>query len=144
MKGKYKKFSKKLFDNNDPKSRVLVKEFFAKHGIILQDNNDQYGVDLVSPDGSVKIEIERRTIWKQKDFPFNEINLPERKAKFFTDKNVAYVIVSEDYSRIGFIKGERIKEYITENNLKENPNKYVSEGELFYKIPKDRFKWLKL
>jgi hypothetical protein len=144
MKGHHKKFSKKLFDENDPKSRKLVKEFFAKHGILLEDNNDQFGVDLVSLDGTVKIEIERRTVWKNKIFPFSEINLPERKAKFFTEKNVAYVIISDDYSRIGFIKGSRIKEYITEDNLKENPNKYVAKGELFYKIPKDKFKWLKL
>jgi hypothetical protein len=144
MKGIHKKFSKKLFTENDPQSRKVVKDFFAKYGTILEDNKNDFGVDLVSSDGSIKVEVERRLPWKGKEFPFNEINLPERKARFFSQEGTAYVIVSEDFSRIGFIKGKVIKEFINEDNLKENENRLVKNGELFYKIPKEKFKWFKL
>lgn len=142
MKGSYKQFDQKLFNQNDPKSRSVVKNYLAKNNVIVDDNNNKYGVDLVSEDGKVKIEVERRLVWKNERFPFNEINLPERKAKFFKENNVSYAIVSEDYKRIGLIHGKNIQQYINDTNLKENPNKFVNSGELFYKLPKTAFKWI--
>ena len=41
MKGVYKRFDKKLFNQNDPKSRNVVKEYFKKHDVILKDNDDK-------------------------------------------------------------------------------------------------------
>lgn len=144
MKGAYKQFDQKLFNQNDPKSRAVVKQYLSNNGIDVNDNANKYGVDLVSENGEVKIEVERRLVWKNEKFPFNEINLPERKAKFFKENNVSYAIVSEDYKRIGLINGKNIQEYITDANLKENPNKFVGAGEMFYKIPRDKFKWVTL
>ena len=144
MKGVYKKFDQKLFNQNDPKSREVIKNFFKKHNLILKDNNDKYGIDLVSENNSIKIEIERRLVWDKGEFPFSEINLPERKAKFFLENNVAYIILSKDYSKIGVIEGKNLIEYINDDNLKESANKFVSKGEKFYKIPKSKFKWIKI
>jgi len=145
MKGIHKKFDKQLFDQNDPKSRSVVKEFFKKHNLLFKDNTDKYGIDLLSSDETVGIEIERRLVWVGNSFPYDEINLPERKTKFFL-KNIAtfYVILSKDYSRMGMISGKVIKEYLTDDLLKENSNKFVNNGELFYKIPKNKFKWFNL
>jgi hypothetical protein len=144
MKGAYKQFDQKLFNQNDPKSREVVKTYLAANNIPVDDNPDKYGVDLISTDGSLKIEVERRLVWDYFEFPFNDINLPERKAKFFVENNVAYIIVSKDYSRLGIINGKTIKEYINTKNLKENRNRLVDSGELFYKLPKDKFKWVKV
>ena len=144
MKGSYKKFDQKLFNDNDPKSREIVINFFKKYNIILKDNEDKYGVDLISEDGSMKFELERRLVWNKTEFPFSDINLPERKAKFFLQNNVSYIIISNDYSHIGIIMGGDIKEYIKNTNLKESANKFVSRGEMFYKLPKHKFKWIKI
>lgn len=144
MKGVYKKFNKKLFNQNDPKSRDVIKQYFKKHNVVLKDNDNKYDVDLISEDGSVKFEIERRLVWTKTEFPYDDINLPERKAKYFLENNVSYIIISKNYSHIGIILGDKIKKYLNDDCLKESRNKFVSHGELFYKLPKSEFKWLKI
>lgn len=144
MIGKYKKFDKDLFEKNDPTCRQIVKKFLLKNNIVVDDNPNKYGVDLLSEDESVQIEIEHRLSWVKDEFPYSEINVPERKAKFFSSGKVSYVIVSKNYSHIGVITGEKIKKYINLDNLKESSNKFISSGEMFYKIPKTDFKWVKI
>lgn len=144
MIGAYKKFSPTLLKNNDPQSRKVVKEYFGKRKIPLEDNPNKFGVDLISKDGSIQIEIEHRLVWKTPEFPFAEINVPERKAKFFVENHICYVILSEDYSHIGMIDGKRLMKYLVTDNLKESSNKYVRQGELFYKVPKEAFTWKKI
>jgi len=105
------------------------------------ENNNQYGVDLLSPDGTLRMELEHRLSWTENDFNYDMINVPERKAKFLNDGVTAYVILSKDFSRMGIIEGKDIKSYIVDTNLHLNKNKYVRDGEFFYKIPRDCFKW---
>jgi len=142
MKGEYKPFDKKLFKENDPKSRDVVKNFLKTRGVEVKDNTNEYGVDLISSDGNIKFEVERRLVWNRYEFPFNEVNLLERKTRFFTENNTYYIIVSKDYSRIGIINNNDIKIYMNKSNLKESKNKFVSDGEMFYKLPKEKFKWI--
>lgn len=144
MIGKYKKFDKQLFEQNDLKSRQVVKKFFLSKNIVVDDNPNKYGVDLISDDEKVQIEIERRPTWTKEQFPYSEINIPERKAKFFKNDRVSYVIVSNDYSRLGIIQGKKLINFINNNYLKESSNRFVSSGEMFYKIPKEEFKWFKI
>lgn len=144
MIGVAKKFSPSLLRSNDPQSRKVVKEFFAKQKIPLNDNPNKYGVDLISEDGSIQIEVEHRLVWDSNEFPFSEVNVPERKAKFFVENHICYVILSKDYSRIGMIKGDDLMQYLTTENLKESSNKYVRNGEMFFKVPKEKFTWLKV
>ena len=144
MCGTQKKFSKALHQANDPKSRKVVKEFLAKQGIVVEDNPNRFGVDLISKDGTLQIEVEHRLVWQSEEFPFEEINVPERKAKFFIENHIAYAILSASYSHIGMIDGKTLRSYLVDNNLKESSNKYVKYGEFFYKIPKNAFKWTKV
>lgn len=144
MKGEYKKFSPALHRRHDPQSRRVVKEYFERNNIILEDNLNRFGVDLLSKDGTLQVEVEHRLIWESEDFPYPDINVPERKAKYFIDENVCYVILSRDYSHIGMIDGKTLMKYITDDTLKESSNKFVKQGELFYKVPKSEFKWDKI
>ncbi len=141
MLGKHKKFSKSLHRKNDPRSREIVKEYLNKNGIQVEDNPNKFGVDLISEDGTLQVEVEHRNIWQSEDFPYEEINVPERKAKFFVQQSVSYVILSKDYSHIGLIDGKEIMKHIIDDNLKMVSNKYIKQGEYFYKIPKSAFKW---
>jgi hypothetical protein len=140
--GERKPFDPANFEENDPETRRVVREYFARNLVELVDNPDRYGIDLVSPDGFVSVEVERRVVWTGKDFPFNEVNLPERKAKFFKDGRSMYVIVNSDYSRMGIILARFLLPYIGDSNLRENPNRYVHSGEMFFKIPKAKFRWV--
>ena len=144
MIGTRKKFSNTLFKNNDPKSRQIVKDYMAKQGIKVIDNPNKYGVDLLSEDDSLHIEVEHRLVWTEPEFPFEEINLPERKAKFFLENHVAYFILSAGYQYIGMIDGKTLRTYLVDYNLKESSNKFVRHNEYFYKIPKLAFKWDKI
>jgi hypothetical protein len=144
MYGKSKRFSPSLHQSNDPKSRQVVKDYLARYGLIVADNTNKYGVDLVSADGLLQIEVEHRLPWVDETFPYSEVNVPERKAKFFKDGKVQYVILSRAYDRLGIILGHVIQPFIVDDNLVVNPNKFVRNDEYFFKIPIDLFKWVKV
>jgi len=144
MYGASKRFSQSLHQGNDPKSRTVVKDFLAKNGLVVKDNPDRYGVDLISDDGTLKIEVEHRLPWVEDEFPYSEINVPERKAKFLKDGNVQYIILSRAYTWLGIVMGKEIKPYIVDDNLVVNPNKYVRNDEYFFKVPRDVFRWVKV
>lgn len=144
MYGVQKKFSKSLHRSSDPKSRKVVKEYLLKQGIIVKDNPNQYGVDLISEDGTLLVEVEHRLVWTDEEFPYSEINVPERKAKFLAEGKSQYIIVSRDFSHIGIIDAHAVKPYIVNTNLVENRNRFVRDGEYFFKIPIECFKWIKV
>lgn len=136
-----KPFDKKLHAANDPPARKIVKEYLKKQGIIVEDNLNQFGVDLVSPDGSLQIEVEHRLSWKEEEFPFDQVNIPRRK-KYLGEGNIQYFILSCDFTHLGMINGTRVKPYIVDDNLKESSNRFLRYGEFFYKVPKNEFKWV--
>ncbi len=144
MKGEYKQFSPSLYRQNDPKSRKVVKAFFLRNKMPLDDNRNKFGVDLISKDGTLQIEIEHRLVWDSVEFPFDEVNVPERKAKFFVENHICYVILSKDYSHIGMIDGKTLRKFLTDKTLTECANKFVKEGEMFFKVPKRAFVWRKI
>jgi len=144
MVGLHKPFSKSLFQGNDPKSRRIVKDYLAKQDIVVEDNPNKFGVDLVSKDGTLHVEVEHRLVWTEEEFPYEEINIPERKAKFFIDNCVAYFILSAGYKHIGMISGKTLRPFLVDYNLKESSNKYMRSSEYFYKVPKSAFTWAKL
>lgn len=136
-----KPFSKSLHSQNDPASRKLVKKFFAERGIELTDNPDRYGVDLMTADTEMKIEVERRINWEGVEFPYDEVNVPRRKEKFFSSGDTHYVILSKDFKRLGFIAAKVIQRYMKPDFLKESKNRFVKEHEYFYKIPRKEFEF---
>lgn len=144
MIGEYKQFDKSLYRKNDPKSRKVVKKYFLKQNIILEDNPNKFGVDLISKDATLQIEVEHRLVWKSVDFPYEEVNVPERKLKYFVENHICYVILSYDYSHIGMIDGKTLRKYLTEDTLTECSNKYIKQGEMFFKVPKTEFRWAKI
>jgi hypothetical protein len=144
MIGVSKPFSKSLHAKNDPISRKLVKEFFAERGVILKDHPNKYDIDLMSQDESVRVEVEHRLNWDTPEFPYKEVNVPERKAKFFGAGNTHYVILSNKYSHLGFISAKIIQGYIKDEYLKESRNRFIEKQEYFYKIPSSEFEFYEI
>jgi len=144
MIGVRKPFSKNLHAKNDPKTRTLVKKFFADRGITLVDHPNEFDIDLVSEDGQIRIEVEHRFNWSEVDFPFNTVNILERKAKFFREGNTHYCILSANYKRLGFISANKIQQFIKPEFLVESPNKYVKKGEYVFKVPIGQFEFYDL
>jgi hypothetical protein len=141
MYGVRKRFSQSLHDSHDIPSRRVVKEYLAKQGIIVKDNPNKKGVDLLSEDGTVQIELEHRPPWVDEDFPYSEVNVLARK-KYLGEGKIDYIILSRDFKRLGIITGKAIQPYIIDSNLHHHRNKNVYEGEYVYKVPVTAFKWV--
>ena len=142
MIGKHKAFDKKLHAAHDPQSREVVKKYYLDtHNITLIDGKTRYSVDLITEDEKTQVEVEHRIVWKGDDFPYDTINIAERKRKFFIDGKVDYIILSDDYTRLGIIKADKIQKYMVDEHLKESRNRFVLKGEFFYKIPITEFEF---
>jgi len=135
-----KPFDPESFLANDPPAREAVKACFRGFGVELLDNPDIYGVDLISADGKVRVEVERRLVWKSGPFPYDPVHIPSRKVRILGDGSCAYAIVSEDLQSIGTIGGFQLFELLM-LDPHESFNKHVHEGETFYHAPRSAFEW---
>ena len=138
----FKKFDKKLYEENDHKGKIfassILKKMYPSYNIV---EGDKFGVDLkvIDPkDNSIFItaEVEVRHNWNNDgDFPFSTINIPYRKQKFFNGK-CKYFSINKNLNRCLIIDDKDI----LNSPLEENPNKYVSSNEKFYKVPVEKAK----
>jgi len=138
-----KPFEQDLHDKFDPSGKTAVINFLVNKGIEAVENPDKYGIDiLVLRDGeiigSAEVEVRNYNHQDKSICPYNTIHVPVRKEKFRSSSSLffsvtpdlehAYVIVSSE------IDGDK----------KEVPNCKVANGEYFYDIPKDKFKYIRL
>ena len=138
MIGKHKKFDPETHRLYDRKAREVGKKFFGDV-YTVKDNPDIYGPDLIlySKQNDKFIcffEVEVKTIWLDGPFRWPDVNVPERKGKYFKKGNCGYLLISGDYSQ-GILIEPRV---ILESPLREVPNRYVPKGEYFYKVPLDK------
>ncbi len=138
---KYKPFDEKIFLENDPPSRKYIMSYMSASGFIFIENPDKYGVDLLLSGSSTGLELEHRTMWDNGPFPFEMVNIPARKLKYFNENNNSYCVINKSYTQFGICISAKIKKYV--NNIHENPNHTIPEGEYFIKIPRVEFKWIK-
>lgn len=132
-----KKFDPDLFAENDRRARAAVLAHVHSSGLHAIENPDLYGPDLIVYSGyrpAYYLEVEIKRVWKAQDgtFPWDTIQLPERKAKFLRKRlPVEFWILNNscDYAVI-----------IPETELDSSllaivPNSQVAEGEKFFQIP---------
>jgi hypothetical protein len=129
-----KQFSQDLHDQYDNFGRDRIIKYYADNGLELRNNPNQYGVDLIAYDDGAKIgyvEVEVRQSWKENICPFDSLHVPERKKKLL-DNDLHTVLVSVNcYGTRAFICDYRI---VLASPLLESPNKYIANGEKFYKV----------
>jgi len=101
-------------------------------GYEIWENPNPYGQDLIAEGskGKFYVECEVKTVWKGEDFPFDSVQLPERKKKFF-DKPTLFFVWNNELSTALLFKSNDIKD-LTPVEVR---NKYVASGEMFYQIP---------
>lgn len=137
MKGVHKSFSKELFTQHDNKARAKAIEFFANNNLTAKPNNNEFGVDLLVEDETGAtvyfVEVEVKNNWNRDKFPFDTLNIPERKGKYATmyKNRMFWMVFSHDVSRMLLVTTEALKEA----KLVEIPNKYEHSGEMFYQVP---------
>jgi len=130
----HKAFSNEVFASNDPQSRAVVLSYMRQQGFDFTNNQDIYGVDLVSPATGLALELERRSIWVDPVFPFSEINIPERKGRILRNHpEITYVVVNKWFDRLAIVTGEKLQPYL--ERTYHNPNFSIKHGEHFFKVP---------
>ena len=130
-----KKFDKNLHEQYDKFGKDKVIALFDKHyKIKLVENEDIYGVDLVAYKDNKKIgyvEVEVRNSWKTDLFPFETLNVPERKRKLLINNMKTYFISVNKNGSMAFICTAK---RVLASDLQESKNKYVASGEKFFKV----------
>ena len=145
MRGK--RFSKYLFEENDERAKKTVealKDFFGIDE--FKDSKTRYEIDREGyrqGNHVVNVEVEVKQHWKDghESFPFEDINLPLRKAKYFDLELPTYFVIFSADCRGGMIFSDRTAK---NSPQVEVPNRYVPEGELFYKIPMSKASHFKI
>jgi len=128
----HKAFSKKLFEQNDLAARLDTASVLEKFGYTVKDHPDKYAQDLIATKGdrTILVECEIKHAWKGERFPFDSVQLPERKRKFCNAKTLFFIINSLRNRAIMFWSKD-----VIESPLVEVSNKYISSGEKFFQIP---------
>ena len=142
-----KRFSSNLFKNNDEAAKdaaEFLKEFFGVDK--FTDAETRYAIDREGYRGGhhcINVEVEIKQHWKEghKPFPFEDINLPSRKEKYFELKLPTYFVIFSADCKGCMVFSDRTAK---NSKLVEVPNRYVPKGEYFYKIPINKAAHIKL
>ena len=157
MQGRYKPFDKELFKKNDKLGRKYAKHFLPRilrekdpkkyHSVEVKDNQDVYGPDLCCYNEGELVgyfETEIKHNWVSDKFPFQDLQIPERKAKWIDGHKglpVTFCVLSKP---VGNDSVPSIQNMVTVKGrtmskcpLQVIPNKFMPHGEKFFKIPID-------
>lgn len=140
-----KRFDKELHDTYDKFGRDIVKSYVSSFwGMEARDNPNRYGVDLHLYKDDLLVgyaEVEVRLSWKTVEFPYEDLNVPNRKKKLLTQDMLTYFFsVNKDGTALFHCEAAAV----LASEVKESRNKYVYQGELFYKVPLDRLSYVVL
>lgn len=139
-----KRFDRALYEANDKLAKEAVVEAIDKRKYVVEENEKKRGVDLLiynKGEHVAYIEAEIKRVWKGKEFPYESVQIPQRKAKFTElDKPTFFVMFNADQTQYLVIKDTDL----LKSPLKEVPNKYVYSGEYFFQVPIDKVHFNKL
>ena len=130
----YKAFQSKDFSKYDEAARSRAKEFWSAQGYTCTDHENEYDVDLVvEKDGKrFYCEVEVKTVWHGKDFKYDSIHIPVRKAKFL-GKPTQFMIFNNSLTHAAVIG----RKAVLRSPKVEVPNVKIRFGEKFFDVPKE-------
>ena len=116
-------FDKKAYEYSDPVKYKVV-EYLNKKGIYTICYEDKCTEDIKAL-FTVNIEVEHRTIWKGKFFPYNTISIPYRKYKH-KKPNTYFYVVNNELTFAYIIHSELLLEkyIIIKNTTREKKEKF--------------------
>lgn len=130
-----KRFDPALYEENDKIAKEFVKNLLKGTEYQVIDNPKKRGVDLFLYKDSqhiANIECEIKRVWKESKFPYDSIQIPERKTKYTElEKPTVFVMLNNDQSAYVAIT----QKALLASPKKEVPNKYVYKGEMFFQVP---------
>lgn len=137
MKGVRKEFEADLYNLYDSPAKEAMRIHLTAYGHIVTVPPENYGVDLYSEVGDLKMyhEVEVSEGWKKNEHPFHMGSIPERKyrlCQMLKGKPLYFWMLRFDLGRAVVFSSAKVHE----RWLVEVPNKKVPKGEYFYRIPK--------
>ena len=139
MNSHNKAFDEELHSKYDMLGKWWAYKLFKRYGLRLLENIDKYAVDMIAYKDDIKVgyvEVEVREAWVG-EFKWDSLNIPARKKKLLTNdfptrlvafnKNGSHCFICHDVE-------------ILNSPLEEVKNKYIPEGEMFFKVPLDKIK----
>jgi hypothetical protein len=140
MKGKHKPFDRELYEKWDAPAKQAVASHLSYHGYEVVIPEEDYWVDLYAyfrrhPGIDIKFhhEVEVSQVWKKRKYPFPHGSIPERKKRLrekIDGPLFFWQLRSDLQAAVCFSSA-----YLRPEFLIEVPNKYVNEGEFFYRPP---------
>jgi hypothetical protein len=135
-----KKFDKELYALNDKLAKDAAMLVLSGAGYTqVRESPRKTDVDLqvLDKDGNIMfyVEVERKAVWTTPEFPYTNVQFPERKTKYANlDKPTYYLMFSGDMKKYLVVKGQDL----LTSPIEMVRNKYVAYGEMFYQVPLDR------
>ena len=136
-----KKFDKELFAKYDKIARDATTSHLQDRGYTVIANPDKYAQDLIAympiDNYEFDVECEIKRLWKSDSFPFDSVQLPQRKQKFFNGRT-RFFIWNEPLTKAATFWDYNI------NDLEpvEVRNKYLAKDEYFFQVPLDRVEFV--
>jgi Holliday junction resolvase-like predicted endonuclease len=134
-----KKYNQKLSDENDLRSRDIVKKYMQSQWNVVAYDFLTYEIDLIVKRNDTWVafvEVEVR-FWANELCPFKTIHVAKRKQKFLNQKlPVVFFAVTKSLKYAYWCKAEDI----TSSPIIEIKNKYVANNEYFYDVPVNKFR----
>lgn len=136
-----KRFDRELFDKYDKAAREATTSVLKAKGYDVVEHPDRYAQDLIAymplDDFEFHVECEVKRVWKEAQFPYDSVQLPQRKQKFF-DGKTRFFIWNEPLTHAATFWCNDIKHL----EPVEVPNKYMFRDEYFYQIPLDMVEFI--
>lgn len=135
-----KHFDKALYDQNDKIAKAAAKDLLACAGykaVVESTKKTDVDLQVLDKNGNVMfyVEVERKAVWNTEEFPYKNVQFPERKTKYaLLDKPTYYIMFSGNMKKFLVVKG---KDLLT-SPIEMVRNKYVAYGEHFYQVPLDK------
>lgn len=124
-------FNKDAYKAFDNPAKNYVKSVMGGRGWTITEPDNPYIQDLIAEkDGDrFYVECEVKSRWRG-EFPFNDIQLPGRKAKFCNERTLFFIINGDLNDAFCFWNTT-----VLESPLVEVSNTRHKSGEKFFKIP---------
>jgi len=135
-----KRFDRELYQKYDQQARDVTTKFLENIGYEVREHPDRYAQDLIAYGKETEfcVECEVKLVWDTEDFPYPNVQLPERKKKFFNVPTQFFIWNKPMEHAMTFWAHD-----VATLEPVEVPNKYVYSGEFFYQVPMDMVRKVK-
>jgi len=141
MIGKHARFDPESFARSDAAAREATTTLLSGYGYTVQPHPDMYAQDLVAEKGDKHflVECEQKSLWSGDHFPFDSVQLPERKKKFFAERTL-FCMWNKSFTSALLFWSDKIQHL----EPVEVPNRRIKKGEYFFQIPMNLVKQVRL